>query len=417
MNKSSSNIPGPQSQKWIDRLALRECPAITARRSRRAALLGKADNDPIVWSSAEGSIVVDVDGHHFVDFTAGFGVAASGHRNPAVVQAAHRQLDRLIHAMGDAYPDPMRIQLLEKLALETGFERSILGCSGSDSIDAAIKTAVLATNRTRILAFDNSYHGLAFGALPATAYKSQEFRGPFQDLLAQHVDHIPYGAAIPDLKNYAAVLVEPIQGRGGIRVPPKGWLKDLIDQSNNAGTVVIFDEIYTGFGRTGSWFGFQDPSLEGRKPDILCIGKAMGGGFPISACIGTSEVMDAWGASKGEAIHTQTFLGNPLGCAMALANIEELKKITPTVTERSKWFQNELIDLGFKVQGQGFMLGIQHHNSLGLSAHLLQNGVIALPAGVKAEVLALTPPLVIKQSELMILLNVLKDLPETLKPQ
>ena len=109
--------------------------------------------------------------------------------------------------------------------------------------------------------------------------------------------------------NLQRFLVEPIQGRGGIRVPPDGWLAGLIQAAHANGCLVIFDEIYTGFGRTGTPFAFQDDSLEGERPDLLCVGKALGGGFPISACLGTAEVMDAWGGSKGEAIHTQTFLG------------------------------------------------------------------------------------------------------------
>ena len=155
-----TEIPGQISQEWIDRLALRECPAITARRSRRAMTLGTAKDDPIVWKRAQGSTVQDVDGNCFLDLTAGFGVAGVGHRNPKVVEAAHRQLDILIHAMGDAFADPTRIELLDLLQQKTGFERGILGCSGSDSVEAALKTTRIATGRTKILAFGRSYHGL-----------------------------------------------------------------------------------------------------------------------------------------------------------------------------------------------------------------------------------------------------------------
>eukprot|EP00288_Rhodomonas_lens_P011865 CAMPEP_0177747900 /NCGR_PEP_ID=MMETSP0484_2-20121128/31646_1 /TAXON_ID=354590 /ORGANISM="Rhodomonas lens, Strain RHODO" /LENGTH=159 /DNA_ID=CAMNT_0019262741 /DNA_START=6 /DNA_END=481 /DNA_ORIENTATION=+ len=147
-------IPGPKSRAWVDRLAVRECPAITARRARRASALGLMDTDPIVWESAVGSNVTDVDGNVFVDFCAGFGVAAMGHRHPAVVAAGQTQLGILPHAMGDAFSDVRRIELMERLCELTGLDRVIFGCSGSDSIEAAIKTALLATGRERILSFD-----------------------------------------------------------------------------------------------------------------------------------------------------------------------------------------------------------------------------------------------------------------------
>jgi len=400
-----TTIPGPSSQDWVDRLALHECPAITARRTRRATLLGASNDDPIVWKEAVGANVIDTDNNRFIDLTAGFGVAAVGHRNPKVVSAAQTQLKTLLHAMGDAYPDTKRILLLESLSQRTGLSRSILGCSGSDAIDAAIKTACIATGRHRILAFSNSYHGLAFGALPASDYKSQAFRRPFTKQLGDHVDHVAFGGPLPDLSTYGAVLVEPIQGRGGIQEPPKGWLRDLIDHAHQSGCLVIFDEIYTAFGRTGIPFAFQHESLEDRKPDLLCIGKAMAGGFPISACIGSAKVMDSWGASKGEAIHTQTFLGNPLGCAMALAALEELDRLLPEVMPKSIWLREQLQLRGFKTRGRGLMLGIEHHDTLYLSRMLMKAGIIVLPAGPNAEVLALTPPLMITIPQLQYFLD------------
>jgi 4-aminobutyrate aminotransferase/(S)-3-amino-2-methylpropionate transaminase len=408
--KLKTSVPGPSAQLWIDRLALHECPAITARRARRAALLNTNNDDPIVWKEAVGALVLDTDGNRFLDLTAGFGVAAVGHRNSKVVDAAQKQIHTLLHAMGDAFPDTTRIELLEELAHRTGLSRSILGCSGSDAIDAALKTAYIATGRHRVLAFSNSYHGLAFGSLPTTDYKSHAFRAPFALQLGNHVDHVPFGGSIPDLTSYGAILVEPIQGRGGIKEPPAGWLRDLIDKAHSAGALVIFDEIYTGFGRTGTPFAFQHESLEGRTPDLLCVGKAMGGGFPISACIGSADVMDRWGASKGEAIHTQTFLGNPLGCAMALAALTELDRLLPCVLPKSDWLRGELHKRGFSTRGRGLMVGIEHHDTLFLSRTLMQRGIIVLPAGPNAEVLALTPPLMITQEQMQYFLDQMDDI-------
>jgi 4-aminobutyrate aminotransferase-like enzyme len=392
-----ADVPGPQSQAWVDRLALRECPAITARRARRAQALGAAQDDPIVWARAEGCTVEDVDGNRFMDLTAGFGVASVGHAHPTVVAAAKGQLDTLVHVMGDAYPETQRVLLLEALARKTGLDRTILGSSGSDAVEAALKTARMATGRDGVVAFEAGYHGLSYGALQVTGYLPDQFRAPFTGQLGDHVQHAPFGGEIPDLSGVGAVIVEPIQGRGGIRVPPEGWLLKLQEAAHDAGALFILDEIYTGFGRTGSWFAFQDLGL---SPDLLCLGKGMAGGFPISACVGTAAAMDAWGASTGMALHTQTFLGNPVGCAMALSCIGVLESVVPEVDAKSAWLIGELEQRGYTVQGRGLLLGVVLPRSLEVSRALLQRGFIALPAGERAEVLALTPPMTITCEEL-----------------
>ncbi len=393
-------LPGPKSSAWIDRLAARECPAITARRARRAAALGAAADDPIVWEQAEGANVLDVDGNILVDMTAGFGVASVGHRNPAVVAAGAAQLARLPHAMGDAFPDPVRIQLLERLAVLSGMDRAILGSSGSDAVEAALKTARIATGRDGVLTFSGSYHGLSYGALSVTRYKADDFRRPFAGQLGEHTIEADFGGDIPDLSEIGAIIVEPIQGRGGVRVPPDGWLAALIDAAHAAGALVIFDEIYTGFGRTGRWLALQDPALRGRRPDLVCVGKGMAGGYPISACLGTAAAMDAWGASQGEALHTQTFLGNPVGCAMALACIDEVARLLPEVAAKGAGLRTALEASGLRVRGAGLLLGVEIARSLAVSRGLLQRGYIALPAGEHGEVLALTPPLMIDNDQL-----------------
>jgi len=399
-----TSVPGPQSRAWVDRLAERECPAITARRARRASALGAVDADPIVWESAVGSNVMDVDGNRYVDLTAGFGVASVGHRNPRVVAAAQAQLARLPHVMGDAFPDTQRIKLLELLSEKTGLDRAILGSSGSDGVEAALKTGRIMSGRTGVLAFDAGYHGLSYGALAVTGYHGESFRGPFEAQLGNHVTRGVYGGAIPDLSDIGTVIVEPIQGRGGIRVPPAGWLRELADRTRAAGAVLVFDEVYTGFGRTGDWFAFQHEAV---RPDVLVLGKGMAGGFPISACIGTAEVMDSWGASQGEALHTQTFLGNPVGCVMALACIGELEAVIPHVNDVSRWVTEELQSRGYMVQGRGLMLGIELPETLKLSRAMLERGFIVLPAGEGAEVLGLTPPLTITRTQLTAFMDAL----------
>jgi 4-aminobutyrate aminotransferase-like enzyme len=394
-----TDVPGPASRAWVDRLARHECPAITARRARRAAAIGTADTDPIVWAEAVGANVRDADGNVFVDLCGGFGVALVGHRNPAVVAAGQAQLGRLPHAMGDAFPDLRRIELLERLCALAGMDRVLLGSSGSDAVEAALKTARLATGRSRVLAFTGGYHGLAAAPLAALGYHVRAFRDPFAEMIGTHVDLAPWGGAWPALTSYAAVLVEPVQGRGGMRGPPDGWLARLHHDARQAGALLVHDEIFSGLGRTGALFAGGD-----LRPDLLCLGKGLGGGFPISACLGTAAAMDAWGASTGEAIHTQTFLGNPVGCAMALSVLDVLarERLVERAATEGAWFRDALARLpGVReVSGRGLMLGVHLDDALGVTRRMLARGWIVLPCGEHAEALGLTPPLTTTRAQL-----------------
>ena len=390
-------LPGPASRRWIDVLARHECPAITARRARRAAALGAADDDPVVWAEAVGANVVDADGNVFVDLTAGFGVATLGHRDPEIVAAATAQASRLVHAMGDAFPDATRIALLQALAAAApgDLEQAILGLSGADAIDAAVKTAVLATGRTGVLTFSGSYHGLSLGATPLGAYKPA-FADPFREILHPDVHHAAYGAPASELRalletgRIGLVLVEPVQARGGCRAPPDGWLAELASLAAAHGALLACDEIYTGFGRTGVPFAC---SADGVIPDLLCVGKSLGGGYPLSACLGRPHVMAAWGASAGEALHTQTFLGHPIGCAAALVTLRRLDDTARACARLGAALTEDLAAEGLSVRGRGALLGVQlGPRSLGVARALQLRGFLALPAGVQAEVLSLTPP-------------------------
>ncbi|MCA9568827.1 MAG: aspartate aminotransferase family protein [Myxococcales bacterium] len=394
-------LPGPASTALVDVLARHECPAITARRARRAASLGVADTDPFVWETAVGANLWDADGNRLVDLTAGFGVATVGHRDPAVVAAAHAQVDRLLHAMGDAYPDVTRIRLLEALAAACpdGLDHAILGLSGADAVDAVVKTAVLATGRDGVLVFEGSYHGLSLGTVPLQAYKAS-FSDPFRGITHPHVHVLPFGCdpadvgALVQREGIGLVLVEPIQGRGGIRVPEDGWLRRVHREARAHGALVAHDEIQCGLGRTGAvWAGDV-------TPDLLAVGKALGGGFPLSAAVGTSAAMGAWGASKGEAIHTQTFLGHPVGCAAALAVLGQLDTMTARCAERGARLAGRLAAEGLTVQGRGLMLGVVLPDAYGVHRRLLARGYLALPAGMQGEVLALTPPSVLSDAQI-----------------
>ena len=312
---------------------------------------------PMVWERAGGVHVWDAAGRKYLDLTAAFGVAAAGHANRRVVAAGRRQMGLLLHAMGDVYPHARKAELARELSRLT-FERwtatrpqtarltgkTIFTNSGFEAVEAALKTALLATGRPRILAFTGAYHGLGYGALNAT--HRGHFRAPFRRAtgpvrLLRPVSEkaTPICPALRARSEnctkrhpFGAILAEPVQARGGINVPPAGFLPLLRELCDGLGALLILDEIYTGFGRTGKWFACEH---SGTVPDLICLGKALTGGFPLSACVGRAEVMDAaWPRSTGEAIHTSTFLGHPVGCAMALAQIKEIASAPPAGAQR-----------------------------------------------------------------------------------
>ncbi|HHO49686.1 MAG TPA: aspartate aminotransferase family protein [Deltaproteobacteria bacterium] len=406
-------VPGPRARAAIDILATHECPAIIQRRARRAAALGTASDDPIVWDRAVGANVWDVDGNRYVDLTSGFGVALVGHRHPAVVAAVERQLGRLIHAMGDAWPDASRIELLGRLAAFAPPELSvaILGLSGSDAVDAAIKTARLATDRRGILVFEGAYHGLALGVLGLQSARPA-FSEPFADVTHPAITKLPWGcppdvvAAVLAEGTIGLVLVEPIQGRGGIRPAPPGWLARLAQLTRASGALFALDEIQTGMGRTGVPLA---GGSEGVVPDLVCVGKALAGGFPLSACLGTPRAMEAWGASTGEAIHTQTFLGHPIGCAAALAVLDLLEGgLLEQVQERAGALEAHLGPL----RGRGLMRALELGegiDALAASRALLQRGFLVLPAGPTS--LQIVPPVCLTDPQLGALAQALREIP------
>jgi len=389
---------------------------------------------PIVWERAQGNYVWDVEGRKYLDLTAAFGVAAAGHANPHVVKAGQKQMGTLLHAMGDVHPHAHKAQLAQQLSeitfgcwQEGGRGKTIFCNSGFEAVEASLKTAKLATGKPGIIAFEGAYHGLGYGALNAT--HRQHFRGEFRTQLKAFGHFVPFPKSTDDLtplekqirsvlksQKIGAILVEPMQARGGIHVPPPAFLKLLRHLCDQHGTLLILDEIYTGFGRTGKWFACEHSKV---VPDIICLGKALTGGFPLSACVGSASVMDhAWPPSNGEAIHTSTFLGHPVGCAMALAQIEELKRLK--LTQRSAKLGKELITLlrqiklpgtglTLSVRVSGLMAGLELRHTKGQPAthivlntikRMLHRGFILLPEGEFAEVISLTPPLTITSAEL-----------------
>jgi len=219
-----------------------------------------------------------------------------------------------------------------------------------------------------------------------------------------------------DCSEIAALIIEPLQGRGGCILPPKGYLAHVRRFCDERGILMIADEIYTGFGRTGYWFACD---AEGVIPDIVCIGKAMGGGFPISAAVARPPIMDVWPLSTGEALHTSTYLGNPMGCAAALATIEELERghLPQRARELGDLLGSRLErllahDNVVAVRGRGMMWGVQLRSAAEADRvvkRVLARGVILLQAGPAGDVLSITPPLVIDESVLIRALDIIKE--------
>ena len=369
---------------------------------------------PIFWQRASGANVWDVDGNRYIDLTAAFGVASVGHGNPRVVAALKAQAGKLLHAMGDVHPNELKLELARELVSLTFSRwdksegRVIFANSGAEAVEAALKTAAIHTTRPGVIAFEGAYHGLTYGALDTTW--RAHFRSPFSEQLGHFTAHVPFGRVpnVANIENFGAVIVEPIQGRGGVVVPPDDFLPKLRRFCDDHDVVLIFDEIYSGFCRTGRWFACEHWDV---TPDVVCVGKAMAGGFPISACIGRAEVMDSWPESQGEAIHTSTFLGNPLGCAAALASIREMKRMKLDVKghELGGWLAKRLAKIG-KVRGKGLMLGLEVGDAVPLVERLLQCGILALPEGDRNEILGLTPSLVITKRQLEYCVGELNEL-------
>jgi 4-aminobutyrate aminotransferase-like enzyme len=431
----------------------RQTLALLGQYESRNILFREPDGSwPMVWDRAQGVHVWDAEGKKYLDLTAAFGVAAAGHANPHVVRAGQRQMARLLHAMGDVHPHALKAQLARELSRITferwtkshrpsaighrQFGKVIFSNSGFEAVETALKTALLATGKPGVIAFSGAYHGLGYGALNAT--DREYFRGPFRPQLREFGHFVPFPVTKPALKTVAArirqffrrekigaILVEPVQGRGGINIPPPEFLPLLRQLCDEHGALLICDEIYTGFGRTGKWFACEHSAV---VPDLICLGKALTGGFPLSACVGRAAVMDAaWPASNGEAIHTSTFLGHPVGCAMALAEIAEIRRLK--LCDRSAQLgefllhelaavQNPKSNIRSAARGAGLMVGLELTQPDGRPATalafdvvktLLQRGYIIMPEGEHGNVISFTPPLTITRAQLADAVSALKD--------
>lgn len=428
-------FPGPKSQKLTAELRRFECPQIT--------YIGGVF--PVFFKKAQGINITDVDGNRFIDLTSAFAVTSIGHSHKVIQKALIEQSKNMIHGMGDIHPNEEKVLLAKKLSEITpgNLNQTIFSSTGFEAVETALKTAVMHTKKTGVIAFTGAYHGLGYGTLSVT--HREDFRKPF----LKQLGNFSYFAPYPDPRVYGekaaetslkavrsilkkarrskhpvgCILIEPIQGRGGIVVPPQNFLKELRALCDEASVLLIADEVFTGFGRTGTMFAVDKSGI---VPDLLCLGKGMGGGFPISACIGTTRVMFSWGVSTGDSVHTSTFLGNPLGSSVALAVIKEIedRRFVDRSKQMGEHFRRKLHDLKLHhpligdVRGAGLMIGMELVENRSLDAksshkvkpataktkafieEALKSGLILLPSGLHHNVISITPPFVISEKEI-----------------
>jgi 4-aminobutyrate aminotransferase-like enzyme len=389
-----------------------------------------------MWTRASGTRVWDAEGREFLDLTAGAGVASVGHNHPRVVEAVRRQAGELLHT-GWQWASPSRVELLERLqqVVPAPLDTLFVAVAGAEAVEIADKLARLHTGRSTVLGFQGGYHGKTTGALRLSAQRG--FRHGVLDRSAADLRlHFPGSGHCPltpagsagvcgphclaylehtlrhpdfDRDDVAAIVVEPVQGVAGMVVPPSSFLPRLRALCDEIGALLIVDEIYTGFGRTGRMFAVEHESV---APDILVMGKALGGGLPLSVVAASRAVAGSMGAS----VHTGTFAGSPLSCAAGLAVLEILEdeklpanaavrgaQLVDALTERAGRLPYDVV-----VRGLGLMVGVElrpddPEQGRALCARIaggcLERGVLLFTGGTYGNSLKMTPPLVLDERD------------------
>lgn len=390
----------PLGEGWVGDASATSAAALRDIEQRHGA--GLQPKRPRALDSGRGAWLIDVDGQRILDFSAGHGVAVLGHGHPRWIAAITAQA-KLLVTCPDAFPTPRRSELMQRMLphLPDGLDRLFLCNSGTEAVEAALKFARVATGRTGVVAFHGAFHGRTFGALSATARPA--YRAPFEPLVPgfshARFDDIEAARACVD-EDTAAVILELVQGEGGVRPASADFVAGLRELCDSKGVLLIVDEVQTGFGRTGRMFACEHHAL---RPDMLCLGKAIAGGLPMGAV--------AFGEAVGKlpiGSHGSTFGGNPLACAAALSVLDVIEE--ERLVQRAQSLGRRAMDrlhAAFDVpdspvrelRGEGLMIGIElRFRVSGLIARLLELGLSALPAG--PNVLRLLPPLVLSDADL-----------------
>jgi putrescine aminotransferase len=369
----------------------------------------KLSGSPVA-ASASGVTIVDQTGKSYLDFAGGYGVFTLGHRHPRVVAAVRAQLD-VMALSGRTMFEPLLGRLAKRLAeLTPGDLRiSFFANSGAEAVEGALKLARAATKRTRFVAAAGAFHGKTFGALAVSG--RDDFRVPFAPLVAD-VTHVPFGdldALASAVDGAAAVIVEPVQGEGGVIVPPEGYLRGVRALCDQSGAVMIADEVQTGLGRCGALFACD---LAGVVPDVMTLAKGLSGGvMPIGAYIARPAVWNA-AYAKAPLLHTSTFGGSPLACAAALAALDVL--VDEDLAANARVRGAELLagartiaarypDVIADVRGTGLLVGVELRNEgYGgtIVPELLKRGVTSAWTLNRQRVIRLEPPLIVTAAEI-----------------
>ncbi|MEI4830327.1 putrescine aminotransferase [Bacillus sp. FJAT-53711] len=386
----------------------------------------------VEWSD-EGSCFMDINGKKYIDCLGGFGIYNVGHRNPKVVKAVTDQLKRQALHSQDLL-DPLRAILAKILADITpgDLKYAFFTNSGTESVEAALKLAKMYSERTTFISTTRAFHGKSLGSLSGTA--KGMFRKPFLPLIPGF-RHVPFGDIDMMRKTFetcalvgedvAAVILEPIQGEGGIILPPENYLKQVRELCDEFGSLLIFDEVQTGMGRTGKMFAAE---LYDVVPDIICLAKAFGGGvMPAGAIVAKEKVFKSW--FENPFMHTTTFGGNPLACAAAIATIHVLleDKLPERAAEVGEYFLNGLKkaaegheDKVFEIRGQGLMIGIEFHkDEIGyeVSKAMFDRGILVAGTLINSKTIRIEPSLTISYEEVDMVINTFESVLAQVKVQ
>ena len=352
---------------------------------------------PIVIDRGKGAKVWDDAGKEYIDCMAGYGVALVGHCNDRVVEAIKAQIEKLMVCHMSTY-NTARSTMLKKLSkvVPSGLDKIFFSNSGAEAVETALKFSRKFSGKPGVISMNGGYHGKTFGALSVTS--SEKYRRPFEPLL-DHIKFVPYGNArkltdsIDD--KTGTVILEPVQGESGIIVPPPGFIQEVREICSRHSLVLIFDEIQSGFGRTGKMWAAENWNT---IPDLVCVAKGIAGGFPMGLTITRPEIMESM--KIGE--HSSTFAGNPLACAAASASIDALvlDGLIQNSADTGHYFKNLLVQLKEKhkivreVRGLGLMLALElRFDVRNILMDGISTGILMLYSG--RNIIRLLPPLLI----------------------
>lgn len=365
----------------------------------------------LVVERGEGVYVFDVDGRRYLDLMAGYGVAILGHSNRAIVDEIKRQSEKLITCHGSLYT-PSRARFLEELfaSLPSHLEAAYLANSGAEAVEAAIKISIKATGRRLLVAAKGGYHGKTLGALSVTF--SEKYRRSFNDVLIK-THFVEYGevSSVKEapFEEAAAVVVEPIQGESGVRIPTREFMQALENRCRSAGCVLVVDEIQSGLGRTGRMWGFEHWGI---KPDVVTIGKGIAGGVPMGVTVVSSELKNVLGLGE----HTSTFGGNPLATAVASVVLRTIRE--ERLYERARTLGGYMLRLlegltkenrlAVRARGLGLMAALDTRVRVSRLLPLLASkGLLVLYSGLST--IRFLPPLIVEDAHISHAVSIIEE--------